>query len=161
MLWNNFHKLTIVSFGITKTTMNYKPSKITRCLITKKNFWTHLVIWKGTDNQFQAPFVFQDNLQRKLIFFFFRFSIILQNISFQESFECTGYISDYLPKLNWYCLGLVFCANFLNDFFHERFLYIIFYQLATFRDQTLFTSPYIKQFELLNFRLDTRRRHKL
>ena len=127
MLWNNFHKLTIVSFGITKTTMNYKPSKITRCLITKKNFWTHLVIWKGTDNQFQAPFVFQDNLQRKLIFFFFRFSIILQNISFQESFECTGYISDYLPKLNWLGLsGISFLCKFFERFFPWKvFIYNI------------------------------------
>ena len=124
MSWNSFHKLTIVSFGITKFTMNYKPSKITTCLITKKNFSTHLLIWKGTDNQFQAPLFF------KIISIelnFFRNFHNLTKYFFPRVFECTGYISDYLPKLNWLGLsGISFLCKFFERFFPWKvFIYNI------------------------------------
>lgn len=124
MLWNNFHKLTIVSFGITKTTMNYKPSKITRCLITKKNFWTHLVIWKGTDNQFQAPFVFQDNLHRELIFFW-----IFHNLTkyfFPRVFWMHWLYFRLFTKIKLVLSGISFLCKFFEWFFPWKvFIYNI------------------------------------
>ena len=58
-------------------------------------------------------------------------------------------------------LGLAFEANFLHEFFHESFIYLILYQWTKFQCHSLFLSQDIKQKALLSSYLYSWWHHKL